>query len=111
MRVEKDKPHILKVQLNNDSDDPITSGIYYVKFKRNSDDLYYTGSGYNVTDADYLQLVHDQLGVWEYTIPAAGLSQEGQYTVFFNNLSNPKINSSLDIEVLRTLNYWTVQGK
>ena len=111
MRVEKDKQHILKIQLNDDSDDPITTGTYYVKFKRNFDDLYYTGSGYNATDADYLQLVHDQLGVWEYTIPAAGLATEGQYTAFFTNPSNPKINDSLDLEVLRTLNYWTVEGK
>jgi len=40
MRIEKDRPYILKIQLNDDSDEPITTGTYYIKIKKNSDDKY-----------------------------------------------------------------------
>lgn len=40
MRIEKSQAFILKVQINNDDETPIVSGVYYIKLKRNSDDLY-----------------------------------------------------------------------
>lgn len=41
-------------------------------------------------------------------LPEVALTEEGQYTAFFNNDSNPRIYDSLGIEVLGTLNYWTI---
>ena len=63
MRIEKSQDFILKVQINDDDELPIVSGLYYIKLKRNSDDLYWNGSVYTDTDGDYLTLTHDQLGV------------------------------------------------
>lgn len=110
MRIEKSQPYILKIQLNDDSDEPITTGIYYIKVKRNSDDKYWNGTTWVVSDGNYLLLLHDQAGVWEYELSSIATATEGQYTAFFNNANNPKINDSLDLEVLRTLSYWTVIG-
>ena len=63
MRIEQSQLYILKVQINDDDELPIVSGLYYIKFKRNSDDYYWNGSAYTDTDGDYLTLGHDQLGV------------------------------------------------
>jgi len=63
-----------------------------------------------ISDGNYLQLIHDQAGVWEYELSSVATTIEGQYTAFFSNASNPKINDSLDLEVLRTSSYWIVVG-
>lgn len=63
MYIERSQAFILKVQINDDDELPVVSGLFYIKFKRNADDKYWNGSQYTSTDGNYLTLIHDQLGV------------------------------------------------
>lgn len=111
MRIEKSFAHRLKVQINTDTTEtPIQSGTYYIKFKRNDTGKYWNGTSWVDTDGDYLALTHDQAGLWQHQLTSDATDEEGQYTAFFSNDSNPRIYDSLDITVIETLNWYSATG-
>ena len=111
MYIERHFPHTLKVQINDDVwEQPITSGLYYIHFKRDVDDYFWNESEWIALSGNYLQLTHDFNGLWEYQLSAEATADTGQYTAFFSNASDPRVYDSLDITVQQTLNYWTVTG-
>lgn len=112
MNIELGAGYRIKVQINNDYGNPVTTGSFSLILKRNSDGYYWNedAAEWQATLISGLDLSHDIYGCWYNDVASDAFLNEGQYTVFFDSAS-PNITDSFDLNVMRLAEQWSVTAE
>ena len=112
MNIQLGEPYRIKIQINNQYGNPITTGNFSAVLKRNADNYYWdeTAIAWQDTLISGLVLTHDMYGSWYNDIDGDAFLNEGQYTVFFDSLT-PNITDSFDLNVIRMADQWSVTAR